>query len=334
MQDEMNLCRALSGVKDWDFELKQDRNGGMFAASVFCRSADDVSNIVEAYGELFRDETLVFLRRGRNKRLIGELSDVISGRSRVATPEEETYDIPVVLDDELDDEEIELDTNDLADVVDLSDRSEKSKRFYESAVYQDIFKMRDELGLSIDYYKDRHGNSQFRYRRKPKEGVGGKWISKDYVHDAVCALREYDSLIKKGNWKSLRRAETIARQYFTEEAKAKAREKISKMLDESAASLSCYAVAGLLDESTANQVYSRLVMTHSVEKVMCAVEIAKRYIPEDMVDVTEKYLNRLMTEEYERLGVVCLENAGQEKKASMAPPPRQDYERQFFFLAA
>jgi len=332
MQDEMNLCRALSGVKDWDFELKQDRSG-MFAASLFCRSADDVGNIMAAYGELFRNNTQVFLRRGRNKRLIGELSDVVrcSGTASTDTGE---YDIPIVLDDEADDSEVELDIGDLADVVELSDRSEKSKRFYESAVYQDIFKMRDELGLSIDYYKDRHGNSQFRYRRKPKEGVGGKWISKDYVHDAVCAIREYDSLIKKGDWKSLKRAETLAEKYFTEEGKAKSRERVSKMLDQKAVSLSCYAAGGLLDEGTAKQVYSRLVMTRNVENLMGAVAIAKRYLPDDVADATEKYLNRVSAEEYERFGIVRLDDGVPENEASVAQPPQQVHERQFFFLAA
>jgi hypothetical protein len=332
MQDEMNLCRALSGVKDWDFELKQDRSG-MFAASLFCRSADDVGNIMAAYGELFRNNTQVFLRRGRNKRLIGELSDVVrcSGTDSTDTGE---YDIPIVLDDEADDSEVELDIGDLADVVELSDRSEKSKRFYESAVYQDIFKMRDELGLSIDYYKDRHGNSQFRYRRKPKEGVGGKWISKDYVHDAVCALREYDSLIKKGDWKSLKRAETLAEKYFTEEGKAKSCERVSKMLDQKAVSLSCYAAGGLLDEGTAKQVYARLVMTRNVENLMGAVAIAKRYLPDDVADATEKYLNRVSEQEYERFGIVRLDAGVPENKASVAQPPQQVHERQFFFLAA
>ncbi|MBI5880960.1 hypothetical protein HZB90_02415 [archaeon] len=333
MTEESNLCRALSGVRDWDFELRQDRSG-MFAASLFCRSADDVGNIMEAYGELFRNNTRVFLRQGSKKQLIGELSDVISGRSRVATPEEEAYDIPIFLDEEVDDDEVELDIGDLADVVELSDRSEKSKRFYESAVYQDIFKMRDELGLSIDYYKDRHGNSQFRYRRKPKEGVSGKWVSKDYVHEAVCAIREYDSIIKKGDWKSLRRAETIAEKYFTEEGKAKSRERVSKMLDQKAVSLSCYAAGGLIDERTAKQVYSRLVMTRSVENLMGAVAIAKRYLPDDVADATERYLNRVSEQEYERFGIVRLDAGVPENKASVAQPPQQVHERQFFFLAA
>jgi hypothetical protein len=154
------------------------------------------------------------------------------------------------------------------------------------------------------------------------------------VHDAVCAIREYDSLIKKGDWKSLKRAETLAEKYFTEEGKAKSRERVSKMLDQKAVSLSCYAAGGLIDERTAKQVYSRLVMTRNVENLMGAVAIAKRYLPDDVADATEKYLNRVSEQEYERFGIVRLDAGVPENKASVAQPPQQVHERQFFFLAA
>jgi hypothetical protein len=331
---EQNLCRALSGVKGLDFELRRNIDDGMFAASVFCQSASDIGSIMEAYGELMRKDTKVFLRRGRKRRLIGELSDVINCKD-ISLPGTDTgeYDIPIVLEDKVDDE-TELDTSDLLDVVDLSDRSEKSRRFYESAVYEDVFAKREELGLSIDYYKTKKGNSQFRYRLRQKVGSAGRWVSKDYVRDAVNGLKRYDAFVAKGDWQSLRKAEDIADRYFTQEGKTKSREKISQLLDKKAVSLSCYAAGGLLDENTAKQVYSRLVMTRNVENVMCAVEIAKRYLPNEIVRATEKHLDKVYEEEYSRMGVVCLSNNAADEKRQVIPPANPDCERQFFFLAA
>jgi hypothetical protein len=111
------------------------------------------------------------------------------------------------------------------DPVDLS-------HAYESTV----FRNRDELGLSVDRFQRTYDGPKgtkrvvdvFQYRKRDNKKDSGAWKSRDYVNKAVASLYEFDALMFKSDLDSLDKAATIAKTYFTDEARNNAEWKISR----------------------------------------------------------------------------------------------------------
>jgi hypothetical protein len=148
----------------------------------------------------------------------------------------------------------DMDKTDITEIIDSDYIAKRQERFYEAIENEKTFDNMKMLGLSIDYFT-RSDKPDFRYRRRKREDVAGKWVSRNYVHEAIDAAKKYASLIKTEErqrkdltyrtagrlceeWKMLREAQKIAKKYFTKEACEKAMLYINKLLDDKAVQIS------------------------------------------------------------------------------------------------
>jgi hypothetical protein len=222
MQEEYgNLCELLSTTGDWIVRLNSpDDEGNRQARGIFCQDKRDLGRIAGYVPELCMEDTPVYEMNKNNAiRKIGGLTKVIT-ENRINRAIRVPTDISDMVAEEREERPVADSYSDISD------------RFDESAIYEQIFSSRDELGMSIDYFtkKDKQGNEKqdFRYRRSKVAGKRGRWVSGDYAREAISALHEYDKLVKKLDADSMVKALDIAAKYFTDEGFKKANEKLAK----------------------------------------------------------------------------------------------------------
>ncbi|NQU79601.1 hypothetical protein HQ545_07565 [Candidatus Woesearchaeota archaeon] len=177
----------------------------------------------------------------------------------------------------------------------------KQEKRIEMNYLESIFDARDELGINVDRYNLFDGTEQFRYRKKGSESAMGIWTSREKIIDAAIAIKKYDQLLDKGDWSSLREAQNIARQYFTKEAKERAWNNIEKTLGKQVDSLAQEGCAGLLEDSVAKDVYTRLVVSKDPQKIRQAITISKKYLTQNMTIFAGKKLFKVAKEIHENL---------------------------------
>jgi hypothetical protein len=311
-----SLDRAVSASGNWYLSLspvRRDCKGRREIAGLYCEDPSEVNAISSMFSGLLRESTPVFkvekTERGNTAaRRLGSLMQVLTN-SYVA--EEFVVDKPADISNLLveNNDTIPIDPNDVLDVYEFNAPKRKIDAFEECTRYELLFEKRKELGMSVDYFKDKHGKQQFRYRMKKKEGTAGGWKSASYAREAVKALNEYDKLIDDGNWVCLRKAAKIAEKYFTENEKNKALSMIERQLDYQTRRLIGHARTGLLDDGIAKQVYSRLIMSRDPLLVGQAVHIAKKYLPPEIVKHTEEHYKKILRETCEKNGISCLDDA-------------------------
>ena len=152
----------------------------------------------------------------------------------------------------------------IIDMLGDNPSAKRKSRFDEAIENQKLFSDDNRLGLSIDCFT-RNDKGDFRYRRRVQEDAIGKWVSGNYVNEAIDATRRYDLLIQKERknradltyrtpqrlceeWKMLKEALGIAEKYFTKEAREESEKYINKILDAKAVQIKeNYAVARNID---------------------------------------------------------------------------------------
>jgi hypothetical protein len=141
---------------------------------------------------------------------------------------------------------------------------------------------------------DRIDRQRLRERRTMRLGMRGRH-AEDCVAEAVAALNTYDKLRRKGDWRSLKTAEKLSKEYFTETAHRKEMESIDGILGQ----MSVLVGEGIrdgrkADPNIAKQAYSHLIRTRDPYKVGLAVEIAENYISREIADRTNVFRNQLL----------------------------------------
>jgi len=311
--EEGSLDRAVSSSGNWYLGLSPIRKDGIGRreiTGIYCEDPSSVSEISSMFPEFFRETTPVFkVSKDNTVQRLGSLTQVLTSTMIAKDFVEDKPDITDLFVDNS--EAIPIDTTELLDAYEFNAPKSKVEAFNECTRYELLFENRKELGLSVDYFKDKHGKQQFRYRMKKKEGVLGGWTAAKYVREAVAALKEYDKLLDEGSWVSLRKAERIAEKYFTEKEKYNALSMIDKELNYQATRLIGHARSGLLDDSIAKQVYSRLIMSKELTKIREAVYIAQKYLPAEIAKSTEEFYRNKLRESCESAGLKCLDDIQQ-----------------------
>jgi hypothetical protein len=179
----------------------------------------------------------------------------------------------------------------------------KRKRFDEAIEFDRYFNSREELGLSVDYFKDRHGNDQFRYRSRKDSGKG-RWISAKYVHEAVGALKQYDALVKEGTWDGLKKARGIAKKYFTGKEAGMAYAVIDSKLEKAAMRLVDLGRMKYLTKDVALEVYHRLINCDHAHYIGKMVDFARRNISADAAQDAQRWYSIALHRNGPKLSVI------------------------------
>jgi hypothetical protein len=102
----------------------------------------------------------------------------------------------------------------------------------ESLKYVDTFEHREELGMSVSYFTKTNSDGEkrvdMRYRQKKKKGTTGGFVKKEYMLEAVDALRKYDLLMLSNDERDIAIAVQLAEKYFTEETRLKTKERLKQ----------------------------------------------------------------------------------------------------------
>jgi len=176
----------------------------------------------------------------------------------------------------------QLSDDDIIASVDVKNR--RGVKAFKNVEYEDVLSKRIELGISICYMQTKKGTPTARYKLASDEKLP-KFIKKDYVKTAIDALVQYDSLMEKGDWRSLKSASDIVSKYFVKSVKDSTLELIEQKLDQEAMVLANDTAAGLVDNDIAAEVYSRLKKTNVPHYLGKCVRIAERYLGEGVAEV-------------------------------------------------
>ncbi|MFH1063506.1 MAG: hypothetical protein V1729_00330 [Candidatus Woesearchaeota archaeon] len=268
--------------------------GEIYAKGIFCNDARALTIINSYVPELCREDTPIIKGIGNTAyKKMGSLSQVLTqegirpilvdteirnqaisakGRDNEGIKMDgmnreravrSTYNLGNEISDILEemDSRSAVKTDDVVDTANRYDNPKKTARFFEASIYDKIFKSRKELGLSIDYSTDpeNKGNEsmEFRYVVSENRGSKGRRTSKEYVKEAMSAIRTYDSIMKSGQIDDLKRAMKIAKEYFTKEDAAESCEKIVR------------------------QMYKTLIFKNDENSIADAYELAKTYFKGD-----------------------------------------------------
>ncbi|MBW2964416.1 hypothetical protein KY363_03060 [Candidatus Woesearchaeota archaeon] len=140
---------------------------------------------------------------------------------------------PYATDEFSDEKTVKTDMGQVLDMLDFRPGAAKTAKLHESKMYERLFESRPELGMKVVRYTktDASGNAkdEFRYLTTTKKDRKGGFVGRDYASDAVRALAEYDSLIKKGDIESTLKARQIAEDYFSAEGYRRAERTIADL---------------------------------------------------------------------------------------------------------
>lgn len=228
---------------------------------------------------------------------------------------------------------INLDVDNTIDIVDLKD-DEAVKRFDKRLEYDMFFRKRSELGLSLEKIVDSDGNKKFRCIKKSNSNNIGESASSRYVNDAVSAIKQYDILMQSDDLNSMCNAASIAKQYFTKNARKNTRTEIAKKyystlldkgdwnslkkavgvavkyfdsvkckeankminirLNERAIDLADDAISGCLNPDTSIEVYNRLVKLNKHSTLSKAIDFAKLHMNKQAAKDTADQLAKII----------------------------------------
>jgi len=301
---KLSFSQAVSPSKDWYVTYsKPDKNGRKKVDGIFCHNTDDISKICAIAYDMCGAGTPVFrISEGDRYQFAGLLGDIVEKKKgkleacsdisdKVLEDGFELIDdedlLPEFHSDHSDNRILEsIDCSEYSDVSDACDNVVLLKKKKEVSA---VNRMPTNRSSAIEAYNSLLKQNDLDSLRKATY-IAQRYFDYDtrLVASEDITRRLYEVLVYKGDWQSLKKAKGIAGKYFNREEQAKSDAVVSMLMEKKAADLADDAICGLLDKTTATEVYKHLVASKNTTNLAKAVNIARLYLSNDMAEKTNR----------------------------------------------